>query len=426
MRTVIRNGQVLTMSGLDWPKADVVIDGNLIQAVMEQSTDRYDQEIDAEGCIVMPGFIDTHRHMWQGALRNIAPNHTLDDYFRDILSKLAPVYRSLDVFDGNMVSALGALNAGVTTVFDWSHIQNTPEHTLAAVTALQQSGIRAVFGYGSPNTEGWWGPTTRDFVQPVPMAEEIKTMTQFSKVKPALAIRGSDFTSPEVVWEELVIARKLGWPISVHVGCGKAGNSEAFIESFAGLIAPDITFIHCGTLDRRCKQLIREGGGYVSLSIPIEEQMGHGDPDLAYFLPNMFDRVSLSVDVETTCAGDMFTQMKGAMAAARRQGYPLTVKQAVKMATINGARALGYTDLGRIAPGCLADIIILDKMRINVAPVNDPYGAIVHGMDTSNIKDVIVGGRHLVKNHAWSGLPHWMVLANAHKSRDYLRAKAQV
>ena len=110
----------------------------------------------------MPGFVDTHRHIWEGILRNIAPDALLDDYFRDILGVLAPVYRPQDAYAGNLVSAYGAIDAGITTLLDWSHIQNTPEHTDASIAALQESGLRAVFAYGTPNLDlaAWWYDST--------------------------------------------------------------------------------------------------------------------------------------------------------------------------------------------------------------------------------------------------------------------------
>ena len=116
--------------------------------------------IDASGMIVMPGFVDSHRHIWEGVLRNIGTDVPLEgrsSYISHVLHKLAPAFRPEDAYVGNLLSALSAIDAGITTLLDWSHIQASPEHTDAAVEALHNSGLRAVFAYGFP----WWGEVGR-------------------------------------------------------------------------------------------------------------------------------------------------------------------------------------------------------------------------------------------------------------------------
>src|SRR5205809_395670 len=153
MSMLIKGGQVLSMDREigDLPKGDVLIEDGTITAVRpEISADA--EVIDATGMIVIPGFVDTHRHTWEAAIRNCAPNATLDDYFVDILDTFAPLYRPQDVYASNLAGALECLNAGITTLVDWSHINNTPEHPDAAIKALQETGIRAEYAYGSANT----------------------------------------------------------------------------------------------------------------------------------------------------------------------------------------------------------------------------------------------------------------------------------
>src|SRR5262245_44988459 len=149
-RTLLKGGCVLSLDPQvgQFEKADVLIDGSRIAEVRPNITASA-TTIDATGTIVMPGFIDTHRHMWEGPLRNILPDGLLSDYTRDITGTALSVYRPEDVHIGNLVSALGAINAGVTTLLDWSHIGNSPQHTDAAIEGLKESGVRAVYGYGS-------------------------------------------------------------------------------------------------------------------------------------------------------------------------------------------------------------------------------------------------------------------------------------
>src|SRR5918912_3137119 len=152
-KLLIRGGTVLSMDKTigDLPRADVLIDGDTIAAVQPDiSADA--RTIDATGFIVMPGFVDTHRHTWEASIRGSAPNATLDDYFVEILDTFAPLYRPDDVYASNLAGALECLNAGITTLVDWSHINNSPEHPDAAIRGLQEAGIRAQYAYGSANT----------------------------------------------------------------------------------------------------------------------------------------------------------------------------------------------------------------------------------------------------------------------------------
>ena len=141
----LKGGCVLTLDPDigNYRTADVLIEGSKITSVGPRLKVADAEVIDCSDMIVMPGFIDTHRHIWEGILKNIAPDALLDEYFRDILGVLAPVYRPQDAYAGNLVSALGAIDAGVTTLLDWSHIQNTPEHTDAAIS--RAAGVGPAF-----------------------------------------------------------------------------------------------------------------------------------------------------------------------------------------------------------------------------------------------------------------------------------------
>ena len=162
-RTLIRGGIVLTQDPQlgELPRADVLIEDDKIAAVGPNLSADGAKVIDAAGDIVIPGFIDTHRHTWETSIRTSAPDFTLVAYFGSILDKFAPHYRPEDVLAANRWGALDCLNAGITTLVDWSHIMNTPAHADAAIEGLQDTGIRSVFAFGFPNTsiQDWWfGP----------------------------------------------------------------------------------------------------------------------------------------------------------------------------------------------------------------------------------------------------------------------------
>src|SRR5205823_6480334 len=153
-RLLLRGGSVVSMDAKvgDLPRGDVLIEGDKIAQVAPKIEASDAQVIDVTGDIVIPGFIDSHRHTWEAAIRGSAPNATLDDYFVEILDTFAPLYRPEDVYASNLAGSLECINAGITTLVDWSHINNTPDHPDAGIQGLREAGIRAVYAYGSANT----------------------------------------------------------------------------------------------------------------------------------------------------------------------------------------------------------------------------------------------------------------------------------
>ncbi len=438
-RTLLKGGTVLTLDPRvgDFTHADVLIEGTRIAEVGPNLTAGDDAEVvDASNMIVMPGFIDTHRHIWEGILRNIGTDVPLEgraSYLSFILGKLAPAYRPEDAYIGNLVSALGALNAGITTLLDWSHIQATPDHTDAVVKALQVSGMRAVFAYGFP----WWGKWEPKQPGWFIRAAKAHFSSKDQLLTLALAAPGPEFTEFEVARAHWKLARDVGARISVHVGVGTFGQ-EGKLQKMgeAGLLKDDTTYIHCTTLNDTEIQMIVDTGGTVSLAAPVEMMMGHGMVPTQKFLDRGL-RPSLSVDVETNVPCDMFTQMRTVLSLQRallfnrvfmgENNLPplLTARDALEFATIEGARANGLEDrVGTLTPGKEADIIMLRTDRINVMPVNDPIGAVVWGMDTSNVDSVFVAGKAMKRNGELVGVDLNCVQKLVYESRDYVVRKS--
>jgi cytosine/adenosine deaminase-related metal-dependent hydrolase len=437
----LKDGCVLTLDPNlgNYRRADVLIDGSKIAAVGPNLNAAGAQTIDASDMIVMPGFVDTHRHIWEGILKNIAPDALLDEYFTNILGVLAPVYRPQDAYAGNLVSALGAIDAGVTTLLDWSHIQNTPEHSDAAISAVRESGLRCVFAYGTPNLDmpAWWHDSSLKHPHDCRrLAKQYFTSTD-QLVTLALAPRGPEFTTFDVAKHDWELARELAVRISVHVGVGMAGKlGKLGAMGRAGLLGPDTTYIHCCTLSDHELQMIADTGGTVSLACPVEMQMGHGLPPIQRCLDRGL-RPSLSVDVETTMSGDLFAQMRSVLTLQRAlvnerrlQGEDnlpdvLTSRDVIEFATIEGARANGLdSKVGTLTPGKEADVIMLRTDRINVLPINDPIGAVVRGMDSSNVDSVFIAGTPRKRGGQLVNVDLARVRKLAYESRDYVISKA--
>ena len=438
-RTLIRGGHIISMDPRigDIPGGDLLIEGEEIAAVAPSVEASGCEVVDASGAIVIPGFVDSHRHTWETSARGIAPDVTLDGYFDLVLDRIAPAYRPEDVYAGNLLGALEAVDSGITTLLDWSHINNTPDHADEAIRALAEVGIRAVYCYGNPNTSlaDWWFESTLKAPEDIRRVRDRYFSSDKGLMTLAMGTRGPGFCTPEVVRHDWELAREIGVPISVHVGMGPVAGRFRMVEQLhdLGLLGPDTTYIHCNHLTDREFQLIAETGGTVSIAPMVEMTMGHGIPPTGEVLAHGL-RPSLSCDVVTSVPGDPFTQMRFLFAAERMRIHQrifdeeleevpplLSSRDVLESATIEGARVCGLTDrTGSLTPGKKADVVMLSIERVNAAPVTDPVGTVVCSMDTSNVDSVWVNGLALKRGGKLVDFDLERARRLAEDSRDHL------
>ncbi len=410
-RTLVTNGHVLSMDPAigEIDDGGVLIEDGRIVAV-ERGLAGVDAEvIDADGGVIMPGFVDTHRHTWQTSLRAICADWTLFDYTIGIRMTLSPRCTAEDVYVGNHVGALEALDAGVTTILDFSHCNNTPEHADRALQGLHDAGIRALFAYG------YFAPPMADphFTSHAMRLEDSR------RVHADLAAHGSDLvtmgislTEPGLIpfaetRREVETARELGARMATHTGC--VWSLPTGLDQFAahGLLGPDIVHVHCNTCSAHEWELLRASDAKISTSPETEIQMGMGHPPIRRAL-DLGLTLSLSCDVMSGNSGDMFSQMRMGLQFARCMDNDLlnaqrddpralsyTVRDAIGWATTGGAKALGMEDLiGSLTPGKQADVIVVgpggDRLNM-IAPAN-PVGAVVTQANASNVQTVLVAG----------------------------------
>ncbi|MCB0171076.1 MAG: amidohydrolase family protein [Anaerolineae bacterium] len=438
-RTLIRDGVVITVDQElgNFTQADVLIEDNLITAVGPNLPVDHVQVIDGSRMIVLPGLIDTHRHTWQSVLRGIASDWTLGQYFERIRAGIPPAYRPEDVYAANLIGALEALNSGITTMLDWSHIMNSPEHADAAIQALEDAGLRAIFAHGTPSDppSEWYFQSTRRHPEDVKRLRRSRFANNEGRVTLAMAIRGPDFSTMETTAADLRLARELGLRVTMHIGGGLRGGQLRSIERMhqAGLLGPDMTFVHCNCCADHELRMMADTGGTASVSARVEMQMGHGMPATGRLM-RAGVRPSLSVDVATAVGGDLFDEMRTALQmeralqnqAAMSQGQQaaqleLKAKDVLAFATIDGARTCGLEDkIGSITPGKQADLILLRRDTLNLTPLNEPCGSVVLSAGPQNVDTIFVAGK-MVKQHGRllnCDIEHVLQLATA--SRDHL------
>ena len=444
-RILIRGGVVLSIDPAigELPKGDVLIEDGVILEVAPRIDAADCEVIDATDRIVMPGFVDTHRHTWQAPWRNIASDWTLFHYLWGMHTGLSKYYRPEDTYNGNLLGTVEALDSGITTLLDWSHNLATPDHADGAVAGLKASGARAIFAHGGGAEQ--WGSVPGNAS---PHPEDARRLREqyFNSddglVTMALAIRGPQFTTEEVARHDWALANDLGLRITVHVGDGELGKTRP-IEWLRdeGLLSDTITYVHCCTLGDDELQMIADSGGTASVSADVELQMGHGWPATGRLL-DVGIRPSLSVDVCTSTGGHMWGLMRCALGTQRGldnaaleaaggtlvngERLRLSCRDMLEFATIEGARACGIDDrVGSLTPGKRADVILVRTDTLGMSPLNYPAGALVYNAHPGLVDTILVDGRVVKRDGKLLDHDPATLLRKAEETRDHVMRQAE-
>ena len=410
-RTLIRGASIVTMDAQgDLPLGDLLVTGDRITEIAPTISVDDAQVVDATGCIVIPGLVNAHMHTWQTALRGVAANWTLLQYFKNMHAGLATVFTPDDLHIATLVGALNQINCGTTTLVDWCHNNPTPAHNDAAVAALLRSGIRAAFFHGTPKPDPQPGETPF-WERPHPRAE-VERLLRIHQGRPLLSIHaavlGPHYSTLEVALHDFRMARDLGLIASMHQGGGPARTPDGWerLEE-AGLLGEHINIVHGHALSDAQLARFCELGMSFSAAAESEMSQGHGHP-LTGRLRALGRAPSLGVDLESVMSGDMLSQARIALGiqrsldnVAHREAHgsipptsTITTREALAWVTIEGARMLRQQDrIGSLAPGKQADLVLVRADTLNMQPVHDPVSAVVMQASLANIDSVMVAGQ---------------------------------
>ncbi|WP_234531560.1 amidohydrolase family protein [Streptomyces shenzhenensis] len=396
-------------------RGDVLVRGERIESVGRDLPAPEDAVVvDATGGILMPGMVDTHRHMWQTALRGFGADWTLSQYFVFYYLNWGGIFRPEDIHAGNLLSAVEALDTGVTTTVDWSHGLRTPEHGDAAVEALRAVPGRFVLAYGNLLGAPWeWAnaPEFRAFVD-----RHFSSRDDLLGLQLAFDVTGDQAFPEKAAFEA---ARELGLPVTTHAGVWGATNDDGIRLMWEhGFMTPDVTYVHSATLAEDSYQRIAASGGTVSVSAESEQNAGQGYPP-TWRLRRHGIPVSLSMDTSVWFSADLFSAMRATLSADRAREHleahtagetvahhRLRARDVVEWATIGGARVLGLDDrIGSLTPGKQADLVLLRNDR-NPAmfPLLNPYGHVVYQAGRADVDTVLVNGRVVKHRHRLVGV----------------------
>jgi 5-methylthioadenosine/S-adenosylhomocysteine deaminase len=404
-KTLIKGATVISMDPAigTLPVGDILIDGKRIAAVAPQLDDWLAETIDGSDFIAIPGFVNGHLHLWQAGVRAIAADWTLDHYFHQLIGTLVRRYAPEDAHIGNLMGALDQINNGVTTIFDWCHIVNTPAHADAALDALLDARIRAVFAYGTPM---WLFGTKEPHPADAARLRRSRLASDGGLVTMALAIRGTDF-APGTAESDILFARALGVTASFHVACAKHGPRPQRMHSLADqrLLGPDVNVVHANFLDPDEFKVLADHGATVSITPEVEMMMGLGLPPTGA-ARQAGAHINLGTDVVTGVGSDMFTQMRFLLQTHRAltndvlhrqermpERLDMSAREVLEIATLKGAECFGLgRRTGSIAPGKAADIVLIRRTDPNLCAIADPIAAVVLHATVANVDTVLVDG----------------------------------
>jgi cytosine/adenosine deaminase-related metal-dependent hydrolase len=431
---VLRGGTVLTMDAASTvlADADVLVENDRIAAVGHAlQVPEGAQQIDAGGGIVMPGMIDTHRHMWQTAMRGYGADWTLTQYFVWYYLEHGKAFRPEDVAAGNRLAALEALEAGVTTVVDWSHGLQTVDHAEAAVDALRSVPGRHVLAYGNIQAAPWeWtsDPAVRSFLQ-----RHRDSSDSVDGVQLAFDVTGDPAFPERAAFET---ARDLGLPVTTHAGVWGATNDDGIrLMHEHGFMAPETVYVHAASLSTDSYHRIAATGGSISVSTESEQSAGQGYPP-TWQVRRHGIPVSLSMDTSVWWSGDLFSAMRTTLGADRSREHfeahlkgdtvthvQLRAQHVVEWATRGGAHALGRGDLGSLEVGRKADVVLIKNDSSPVSfPLLNPYGQVAFQAQRGDVHTVLVDGRIVKSAGRLVGVDLAVVRQRVDATVDYLRA----
>ena len=436
---LIRGATVLTMDPAvpDLAVGDVHVRDGSIVAVAPKIEAPSAQVIDGAGMIAIPGFIDTHFHLWNALFRiYIRADIPALGYF-PVTARLGPLMAPEDSYRSVRLGAAEALAAGVTTVHNWSHNTRSPEHADAELSAMREIGIRGRFAYGTP--VGLADDAPMDFAglarvkkDWMPDRENLLTLGICSRNLGALTIGGSAAAASrgvltvEQIRRDWDGARALGLPITMHT----SGASPVTELERAGLLGPDVQLVHPLLNTPEELATLKARGVSYSTSPQLEARRASqlGEIQLGELL-GAGVKVSLSTDHMASISCDPFASMRILFALhSHRTGakVPLTLKRLLQLATIDGAVDLGIADrAGSITPGKRADLALVRTTDVNTSPAGDPYEAIVSFAMPPNVDTVMVDGRVLRRGGKFTACDHAKIVAEARDAAVGLRDKAK-
>ena len=409
-RTLITGGTVLIGPALTghFEAADILVaDGRI--AEIRPGIDAPDAvTVDARGTFVLPGFIDSHAHLWEASMRGISADWDIIDFAWGIRFNHAGLHAPDDVYAGALAGALASIDSGTTTVLDHVHAVSSPEHADEALRAVTDAGIRAVWAYGLTDV-----PASSGSIDPARRHRDARRLRarlpDTGRVTMGLAVNDLLSVPWELTVAEFGLAQDLDVLLTAHANTtwGPRRPEEIAFLAHDGLLGTRQVFSHADASSDHELELLADAGAALVSTLESELQMGLGMP-MFHQAAAKGVTVGIGSDLQANNSPDAFTQMRLARHAengrlhqatlegpglAGLDGIGVTVRQSLHLATMAGATAVGLDHLiGSLEPGKAADIVLLRNDSLRQHPIVDPFATVVEHSQVGDVDTVLVDG----------------------------------
>jgi 5-methylthioadenosine/S-adenosylhomocysteine deaminase len=411
---IIRGGMIVTVDP-DWRvvTGDVACkDGALVQIGGAYTPTERDYDIlDAEGCVVMPGLVQSHVHMCQTLARGRADDLELLDWLQQVVWPYEAALEAEDVAAAARLACVELLCGGTTCVLDMA----TVRHTDAIFEVARAAGLRATIGKAmmdADETPAILREKTRASLDESARLCAAWNGAEDGRLRYAYAPRFALSCTDELLRETARAARQAGVLIHTHASENKDEIAEVerrtgmrnieYLHS-VGLTGSDVCLAHCVWLDEAERRLLADTGTHVLHCPSSNAKLGSGVAAIAELMEAGIS-VSLGAD-GAPCNNNLDAFLELRLAAllqkSRRGATAMRAPLVIRMATLGGARALGLHDqIGSLEVGKRGDVIVVDMNVAHAVPTSDPYSALVYALRSSDVRHVVVEGSVVVRDRA--------------------------
>ncbi|MCP4444535.1 MAG: 5'-deoxyadenosine deaminase [Myxococcales bacterium] len=411
---ILRGGTIITVDDeSSITTGDVAsVDGVLVRVGGNYTPTKGDYSIvDAEGCIVMPGLVQSHVHMCQTLARGRADNMELLDWLHKVVWPYEGALTRADLEVSANLSCLELLSSGTTAILD----MGTVHHTDTLFEAAQASGLRATIGKAMMDEEDPAIPPGLQESTKESLEESQRLCKQWhgrcaDRLRYGYAPRFVLSCTDELMQESVRLAREVGARLHTHTSENRSEIAEvkrrkgvdnlSFLHKL-GFSGEDVCLAHCVWLSEAERTLLSETGTHVLHCPSSNMKLASGYAEI----PELLDagiKVSLGAD-GAPCNNtlDAFVEMRLAALLHKPRVGPkaMPASMVLRLATRGGAAALGLEDrIGSLEVGKRADVIALDVTSAHCVPMSDPYSTVVYSAQSSDVKHVIVDGKVLIRD----------------------------